>query len=85
LAGGCGEALRVVFYDGDCEATARGSDPVVLPCRMVHGVAMALRRWVLHDGGFLWCGAICFSRFAISAGPYLTAAIWVEKVVSRGG
>jgi hypothetical protein len=55
-------------------ATARqsvcGLDPVVSPCRMVCGVAAALRRWVPHGGGLLRCGAVCSSRFPISARPY---------------
>jgi len=55
-------------------------------CRLFQGVcsvAAALQWWVPCDGGLLWCSAICFFSFPISARPYLTVTTRGEKVVNR--
>jgi hypothetical protein len=78
--GGCGMApVRCVIMVATARQPARGPDLVFLLCRMVCGVATALRRRVPHGGGIL--GAVrSVSLVSLSARGYvLTATSWVRE------
>jgi hypothetical protein len=78
--GGCDEApARCVIMVATMRQPARGPDLVLSFCRMVCGVAAALRRRVPHGGGLL--GAVrSVSLVSLSAcGRVLMATSWVQE------